>query len=179
MMAPIEHAANLWRTDDRGRPAAGENAMRRRCILPILLLVALGSLQAAARTAKDEQPAPYFPDATWQHKAPSEAGIDPGLLQEAIAFAIAAETKAPRDQLKDHDAVFGREPYDAVIGPFKDRGDPTGLVIRHGCIVAEWGDPRRVDMAHSVTKSFLSSVVGVAVDRGLIRSVDDIVRDDM
>jgi CubicO group peptidase (beta-lactamase class C family) len=153
--------------------------MCRRCSLLVLLVVAFGPLQAAARTAKDEQPAPYFPDTTWQRKAPPEAGIDPELLQEAVTFAIAAETKAPRDQLKDHDAVFGREPYNAVIGPLKDRGDPTGLVIRHGTIIAEWGDPRRVDMAHSVTKSFLSSVVGVAVDRGLIRNIDDIVRDTM
>ena len=52
------------------------------------------------------------------------------------------------------------------IGPIKDRGDPTGLIIHHGYIVAEWGDPLRVDMANSVTKSFLSSVVGIAVDRG-------------
>ena len=32
-------------------------------------------------------------------------------------------------------------------------------------------------MTHSVTKSFLSSVVGIAHDRGLIRSIDDTVRD--
>jgi CubicO group peptidase (beta-lactamase class C family) len=34
-------------------------------------------------------------------------------------------------------------------------------------------------MAHSVTKSFLSSVVGVAVDRGMIRSINDTVRHDV
>ena len=32
-------------------------------------------------------------------------------------------------------------------------------------------------MTHSVTKSMLSSVVGVAYDRGMIRSIDDTVRD--
>ena len=30
-------------------------------------------------------------------------------------------------------------------------------------------------MTHSVTKSFLSTVIGVAVDQGLIRSVEDTV----
>jgi len=30
-----------------------------------------------------------------------------------------------------------------------------------------------VDMTHSVTKTFLSSVAGVAFDRGLIRNVND------
>jgi CubicO group peptidase (beta-lactamase class C family) len=47
--------------------------------------------------------------------------------------------------------------------------------VYKGYIVAEWGEPQRVDMTHSVTKSFLSSVVGLAVDRGMIRSVDDTV----
>src|SRR5260221_5833604 len=32
-------------------------------------------------------------------------------------------------------------------------------------------------MSHRLAKSFLSSVVGIAVDRGMIRSVDDAVRD--
>ncbi|MFL5283599.1 MAG: serine hydrolase domain-containing protein [Rhodopila sp.] len=149
--------------------------LRRRSVL-LGLAVAPGPLRAAAQTTRDDQPATYFPDATWQHKAPPEAGMDPRLLDEAIAFAIAAETKSPRDQVRDHYEVFGREPFSDVIGPMKERGDPTGLVIRHGTIVAEWGDPRRVDMAHSVTKSFLSSVVGVAVDRSMIRSIDDAVR---
>ena len=39
------------------------------------------------------------------------------------------------------------------------------------------GEPKRVDPTHSVTKSFVSSVVGVAYDRGLIRSIDDPVKD--
>ncbi|MEO7963688.1 MAG: serine hydrolase, partial [Gemmatimonadaceae bacterium] len=42
-------------------------------------------------------------------------------------------------------------------------------------IVATWGEPDRVDMTHSVTKSFLSAVVGMAVDHGLIASVFDTV----
>src|SRR5258706_4884882 len=77
----------------------------------------------------------------------------------------------------NHYQTFGREPFGYAIGPIKERGDPTGIIIHNGYIVAEWGDPRRVDMTHSVTKSFLSSVVGLAVDRGMIKSVDDTVRD--
>jgi CubicO group peptidase (beta-lactamase class C family) len=46
-------------------------------------------------------------------------------------------------------------------------------VVRRGYLVAEWGDPRRVDMTFSVTKSFLSTVVGVAYDRRMIRSLDE------
>src|SRR5690606_11524235 len=75
--------------------------------------------------------------------------------------------------------TFGREPFGDAIGPFRDRGDPSGMIIRHGYIVAEWGDTRRVDLTFSVTKSFLSTVVGLAYDRGLIRDVHDTVREYM
>jgi CubicO group peptidase (beta-lactamase class C family) len=46
-------------------------------------------------------------------------------------------------------------------------------VIRRGYVAAEWGDAARADMTFSVTKSFLSTVVGVAYDRRVIRDVHD------
>jgi hypothetical protein len=108
---------------------------------------------------RDTNPAnAYYPDATWQHRLPSESGVSPDLLKQAIDFAVAGETKAPRDLVMNHYQTFGREPFGYAIGPIKERGDPTGIIIRNGYIVAEWGDPLRVDMTHSVTKSFLSSV---------------------
>src|ERR1700757_2713638 len=121
--------------------------------------------------------AAYYPDATWQHRMPSESGISPDLLKQAIDFAIAGETKAPRDLVMNHYQTFGREPFGYAIGPIRERADPTGIIIHKGYIVAEWGDPLRVDMTHSVTKSFLSSVVGIAVERGMVNSVHDVVRD--
>jgi CubicO group peptidase (beta-lactamase class C family) len=120
---------------------------------------------------------PYFPESAWQRRTPVEAGVDPQRLAEAIAFAVAGETKAPRDLVMNHYQNFGREPFGYAIGPIKERGAPTGLVIHRGRIIAEWGDPLAVEMTHSVTKSFLSTVVGLAVDRGLIGSVHDPVRD--
>jgi CubicO group peptidase (beta-lactamase class C family) len=146
-----------------------------------LVLICLA--QPFAAGAQPAQPAaasasPYYPEATnWQRKAPPDSGINPLLLKEAIDAAIAGETKAPRDLVMNHYQSFGREPFGYAIGPIKDRGDPTGVVVHKGYIVAEWGDPLRVDMTHSVTKSFLSSVVGVAFDRGMIKNLDDIVRD--
>jgi CubicO group peptidase (beta-lactamase class C family) len=151
---------------------------RRRLIVLVALLAAI-PFPAGAQTGKpdDKTAAVYFPDATWQRKTPAEAGINPQRLKEAIDFAVAGETKAPRDLVMNHYQTFGREPFGYAIGPIKERGDPTGLVIHRGYVVAEWGDPLRVDMTHSVTKSFLSSLVGVAVDRGMIRSIDEPVRD--
>ncbi len=49
--------------------------------------------------------------------------------------------------------------------------------MHKGIIVAEWGEPQRIDMTHSVTKSLLSSVVGTAFDSGMIRSIDDTARE--
>jgi CubicO group peptidase (beta-lactamase class C family) len=39
--------------------------------------------------------------------------------------------------------------------------------------VAQWGDVNRVDMTFSVTKSYLSTVAGLAIDNGLIKNVND------
>src|SRR2546422_5739137 len=114
----------------------------------------------------------YYPDALWQRKTPAEAGINAALLKGAIDFAVASESRNPRDLTLNHYQTFGREPFGSAIGPIKDRGDQTGVVVHRGYIVAEWGEPSRVDMTHSVTKSLLSSVVGVAYDRGMIRSLD-------
>jgi CubicO group peptidase (beta-lactamase class C family) len=135
----------------------------------LLLAFLLVSLAASAQ--------PYYPDAVWQRKNPAEVGLDAQRLKEAVDFAIAAESKNPRDLTLNHFQTFGREPHGNPIGPLKDRGDPAGVIVRRGYIVAEWGEPARVDMTHSVTKSFLSSLAGVAYDRGLIRSIDDLVRD--
>ncbi len=79
----------------------------------------------------------------------------------------------------NHYRTFGKEPFGEAIGPFADRGPATGILVYRGYIVASWGEPSRCDMTHSVTKSFLSTVVGVAVDSGLIKSVFDTVADYM
>ena len=135
------------------------------------LLAVLAFISACAHAQS------YYPDSTWQHKAPAEVGMDAARLKEAVDFAIAAEVKNPRDLTLNHYQTFGREPHGEAIGPIKDRGDPTGVIVRRGYIVAEWGEPLRVDMTHSVTKSMLSSVIGIAFDRGMIRNLDDLVRD--
>jgi len=45
-------------------------------------------------------------------------------------------------------------------------------VVRRGAVVASWGDPTRVEMAFSATKSVLSLVAGVAYDDGTL-SLDE------
>jgi CubicO group peptidase (beta-lactamase class C family) len=116
----------------------------------------------------------YVPPAgSWEHRKPVEVGLDEGALEAAIEFAQASESQHPRDLLETHYRTFAREPFGEAIGPLKTRGPQTGLVVKDGHIVAEWGDPARVDMTFSVSKSFLSTTVGLAWAEGLIRNVDD------
>lgn len=137
---------------------------------PLVVQLAICLLFATATFAQTQYTPP---EGSWEHRTPQQSKLDPAKLKEAIDFAIASESKAPRDLQLAHFQTFGREPYGEPIGQFKNRGDATGIIIRNGYIVAEWGDPNRVDMTFSVTKSFLSTTVGLALDRKLIRSLQD------
>jgi len=119
------------------------------------------------------------PHPQWERRAPAAAGFDPVALQAAIDFAVASESRAPRDLALNHDMTFGREPRGEAIGPFSDRGPQTGIIVRGGYIVAEWGEPGRVDQTFSVAKSFLSTTVGLAFDQGLVGDVHAPLRESM
>jgi CubicO group peptidase (beta-lactamase class C family) len=119
----------------------------------------------------------YFPGPgdQWEKRSPEQVGLIGRLLDQAIAFAKASETKDSRD-LGQNLSMRTAEPFSELIGPVKERGEMSGVVVRRGYLVAEWGEPERVDMTFSVTKSFLSTTVGLAFDRGLIRNVKDRVQ---
>lgn len=119
--------------------------------------------------------AQYFPGnwGDWDTRSPEEMGFNADSIAAVIEYAQANETTNPRSMEENHYGTFGREPFGDGIGPFKDRGDQSGIIIKDGYIIAEWGEPFRVDMTHSVTKTFLSSTVGIAYDMGLIRDVHD------
>jgi len=126
----------------------------------------------------------YFPPEgaeNWERVEPAAAGFEPDALRAAIDFAIASETRNPAplgDVVAARELTimvplqWAAEPYSDPVGPLADRGDPSGLIVRGGRIVAQWGQPERVDMTFSVTKSFLSHVVGIALEDGLIGDVN-------
>jgi CubicO group peptidase (beta-lactamase class C family) len=149
-----------------------------RPIVSTLVLAATVSLigaRAAQSVSADD--APYFPPRdAWERKRPAEVAMDSGALQAAIEFARANENRFPRDLRRALEERNVSEPYPELLGPFRERGGPAGLVIRHGYIVASWGDVDRVDMTFSVAKSYLATVAGLALDDGLIRNVNDPVR---
>ena len=122
---------------------------------------------------RQKKPAIYYPAPGdgWQHQAPEAAGMDSARLAEAVAYAKTQASAIPADFSKQVE-TFGR-----VLGPLpKERGPTNGLIIRHGYIVAEWGNTNQVDPTYSAAKSFLSTLCGLAVDRGLIKSVKDPVK---
>ena len=125
--------------------------------------------------------AQYVPDRGdgWETRRPEEVGMNASRVQAAVDYAIAHETTSPRDQEQGQNQSFGREPYGFGVGPFKVRSGAAGVIVRHGYIIAEWGDTRSVDMTHSVSKSFLSTTVGLAIQDGLVGSIDNLARDYM
>jgi len=117
----------------------------------------------------------YFPGAggQWEQRPPESLGLDPSKLALAVKFALEHEVDWLRDLRAQIEKDVAREPYPAVLGEAKERGGPTGVVLRYGYIAATWGDVDRVDMSFSLAKSYLSTLAGLAVDRGLIRNVKD------
>ncbi len=116
---------------------------------------------------------PYYPDAIWQTKNPSELKINKVLLDSAVSFAMNNDNKVERDLRIALLKSYAREPEYKIIGPTKPRGGPAGIILKNGYIVAQWGDVNRVDMTFSTTKSYLSTVAGLAIDNGLIKNVND------
>ncbi len=113
------------------------------------------------------------PGEEWTTKAPVEFGINEEKLKDAIAFVEANEYSGSRDLRIAILEAFAQEPYHKIVGPTKERGGPAGIILRNGYKIAEWGDVKRVDMTFSVTKSYLSTIAGLAIDRGLILDVHD------
>jgi CubicO group peptidase (beta-lactamase class C family) len=126
-----------------------------------LLVVVLACLVAAACTSQPrEQPVPtsrsaalvgqrdYWPTAGWRTAPPAEAGMDPKVL------AVLDTNVAYHPQLR------------------------SLLVVRHGYLVYEryWnGDAGTGQAAFSVTKSFTSALVGIALGDHHLKSLNQTV----
>lgn len=120
----------------------------------------------------------YFPPVnSWEERSASSFGINQSKLDSALDSIISFEYSGPIDLRQAILKGFEREPYHKILGPTKRRGGPAGMIIKNGYVIAKWGDTKRVDMTFSVTKSYLSTMAGIAVDKGLIRSVNDKVVD--
>ncbi|XOV92527.1 MAG: serine hydrolase domain-containing protein [Bacteroidota bacterium] len=131
----------------------------------VLLSILIGSHLACAQ---------YYPSKEkWEQKSPKAVGLKEKAIESAVEFAESNEYNGEQDLRLAILKAFSREPYHEIRGPVKPRGGPAGLIIKDGYIVAGWGDVERVDMTFSVTKSYLSTIVGLALDDGLIGSLNE------
>ena len=118
----------------------------------------------------------YFPPShgAWEEKEPKEFKINSKKLESAIDFAMENEYSGSRDLRIAILKGFAHEPYHKILGPTKKRGGPAGLILKNGYQITSWGDIKRVDMTFSVTKSYLSTVAGLAVDHNLISTKEKV-----
>lgn len=106
----------------------------------------------------------------WEVRKPADVGMDETALAQAVEYAKSRDTTwGKTDYMADQVRTFGRP-----LGPVPQSHGPTnGIVVRHGYIVAEFGDTNVVEPTYSVAKSYLSTILGLSVDRGMIKSITD------
>lgn len=149
--------------------------MLMRSLLPgfcSLLFLLITSYPIAAQQS-------YFPPSglDWEERSPAEVDLNAEAINRAVELATENENSVERDLRIAILRGFSSEPYHYLAGPVRERGGPAGMILKDGYIVAKWGDLNRVDMTFSVTKSYLSTLVGLAWDKGVIRNVDDRVKE--
>ena len=117
----------------------------------------------------------YFPPPhgfEWEKKSLEYFKINIKKLNSAIDFARENEYSGSKDLRIAISKGFENEPYHKILGPTKKRGGSAGIILKGGYRIASWGDTKRVDMTFSVTKSYLSTVAGLAVDQKLFKTDD-------
>ena len=122
----------------------------------------------------------YYPGLDWEQRPPESLGFSNQKIKEAIQFAIDNENSVNRNLRDAIISAFGYEPGFEIKGPTKPRKGPNGLIIKDGYIIGKWGDVSRVDMTFSVTKSYLSTVAGLAYQKGLLnldQKLKDYIKD--
>ncbi len=119
--------------------------------LGILVILAAGFLGIGGPGWAAPQTAPSW---TWPVSTPEEQGFDPAMLKEAAELVRAGELYPRLHAL---------------------------LVVRHGrLVVEEYFNGWQADKLHtlqSVTKSFTSALVGIAISRGEFKGVEEKVLD--
>jgi CubicO group peptidase (beta-lactamase class C family) len=97
-------------------------------------------------------PTDYWPDQTWRTSTPEAQGMDSENLAKMLDFIQS-------NSLNIHSVI----------------------IIRHGYVVLEtYAEPFRKDIIHTInscTKSFTSALVGIALDKGYIKNVNQNVVD--
>jgi len=146
-------------------------SLRRSSVVVIVASLGLLVTARSPRAAGAASGRSYFPPRDqWEVRKPADAGMDAAALAEAIAFARTQDSGwGKTDYHADQIRTFGRP-----LGPVPaSRGGMNGVIVHHGYIVAEFGDTSVVEPTYSVGKSYMSTMLGLAIDRGLIKSITE------
>jgi len=114
----------------------------------------------------------YLPGEEWATRTPASSGFDEPEFSAALAAARETEIGIGAD-LAEMLPDGSRHPNDRPLGPLKSRGSPSGVVIRHGYLVGQYGDTTRPEVTFSASKSYISALAGVALRDGLIADIDE------
>jgi CubicO group peptidase (beta-lactamase class C family) len=113
------------------------------CILTLSLFSFLTEIAVCEQPKKRE----YWPTSGWRSSTPEMQGMDSAKLLIADEFI--------QNRLSDAFSL---------------------LVVKNGYLVFEkyysWGSPEKYAVVHSVTKSVTSALIGIALDKGYLKSVD-------
>lgn len=141
---------------------------KSRCFLLIFILFISSTIFITEQTAGLNQPSnviqyhtsnngnstpDYWPTDGWRNSTPEAEGMDPGILSDML------------DYIEEQDY-----PIDSVF------------IVKNGYVVFEeyptgvYDADRKHEM-HSVTKSFTSTLIGIALQQGLLGSVDELLLD--
>jgi CubicO group peptidase (beta-lactamase class C family) len=119
------------------------------CSKKIFCILAFSLFAFVTDNAVCEQPQnrEYWPTSGWRSSTPEKQGMDPAKLLIADEFI--------QNRLPDAFSL---------------------LVVKNGYLVFEkyysWGSPEKYAVVHSVTKSVTSALIGIALDKGYLNSVD-------
>ena len=89
----------------------------------------------------------YWPTAEWKTKQPEAVGMDSQKLQQAIEYAATSKFNTEGILIVKNGYIVG----EAYFGAFKKK---------------------RRHISHSMAKSFTSTLIGIAIDKGLISGID-------
>jgi CubicO group peptidase (beta-lactamase class C family) len=113
------------------------------CIFAFILFLFLTDDATCAQQLNRD----YWPTNGWKISTPEQQGMDSAKLKIAVEFI--------QERLPDAYSL---------------------LVVKNGYLVFEKyfrkGSPDRIAVIHSVTKSFTSALIGIALDKGYLESVD-------
>jgi CubicO group peptidase (beta-lactamase class C family) len=134
-------------------PLFRSNGRQHSFLLIISVVLILSSLVGYTAQAQDLKPVEYapLPGDDWKVSTPAEQGLDPMLVAELYRDAAELET------------LYGL------------------LVIKNGYLIAERyfneGAVEQEALVQSVSKSYISALVGIALDQGCLSSLDQKMMD--